>query len=301
MEYKSRSKPKELIVLEYLNKRMNLSNNDKQHYFNLKRGYEGELLFDSFTKKLHCDCLILNDLLLKANNTTFQIDSLIITQEKILLYEIKNFTGDHYYELDKLYKMPKFELINPLYQLGRTESLLRQLLLSHGFVNPIEAAVVFINPEFTLYQAPLHKPIIYASQLPRYFSNLNRLPSRLAGKHRMLADKLLSLHSHESPYSQLPPYYFNQLRKGITCLRCESFSVHTTGKKYTCKKCEHENNLSEAVIRNINEYTLLFPSKKLTTTNIYEWSNFICSKKVIQSILSKNYTKVGEWRWTYYK
>jgi len=95
MIYKPRTKSKKLTVLELLSNRKEITGKDKQHYFSLVKGNEGEMRFDTFTEKLQCECLILNDLLLEINNTTFQIDSLIITQEKIFLYEVKNFEGDY--------------------------------------------------------------------------------------------------------------------------------------------------------------------------------------------------------------
>lgn len=100
---------------------MNLSKQDKQYHYNLKKGYEGELLFDSLTKKLRCECLILNDLLLEVNLTTFQIDSLIITQGKLFYYEVKNQEGDYYYEADKFFRKTKIETANPLLQVQRGE------------------------------------------------------------------------------------------------------------------------------------------------------------------------------------
>src|SRR5690625_2881877 len=121
MLYISRTKPKKLTILELLNKRKKLTGKEKQHFLNLQKGYEGEVIFDKLTDKLKCECLILNDLLFEVNNTTFQIDSLIIVQGKILFYEVKNHEGDYYYQSDKLYKKPKFEIINPLHLLSRSE------------------------------------------------------------------------------------------------------------------------------------------------------------------------------------
>lgn len=95
---KPRKEPAELSILKLLDVRMNLSSVEKRYYFNLKKGYEGELQFDSLVEKLECDCLVLNDLLLKVNNTTFQIDSLIITADALYFFEIKNYEGDYYYE-----------------------------------------------------------------------------------------------------------------------------------------------------------------------------------------------------------
>ena len=146
--YKPRTKPNELLILEVLNKRMKLEIEEKQHFLNLKKGYEGKELFDKHAEKLQCECLILKDLLLEVNNTTFQIDSLIIVQGKIYLYEVKNYEGDYYYQSEKLFKKPHLEVINPFHQLSRSESLLRQLLLSIGFKPQLVSSIIFINPNF---------------------------------------------------------------------------------------------------------------------------------------------------------
>ncbi len=42
MIYKPRTKSDELLILEILNKRTDLSSKDKQYFTNQKKGYEGE-------------------------------------------------------------------------------------------------------------------------------------------------------------------------------------------------------------------------------------------------------------------
>ncbi|WP_332249037.1 nuclease-related domain-containing protein [Bacillus sp. J33] len=116
MHYKFRNKAAELLLLKSLRTRMSLSDKEEQHYLNLKKGYEGEILFDLWTNKLESDCYILNDLLLKLNNTLFQIDSLVIFSECIYIFEVKNYEGDYFYESDRFYKKPKREITNPLNQ-----------------------------------------------------------------------------------------------------------------------------------------------------------------------------------------
>ena len=301
MLYKSRSESAELRILKSLNTRMNLSDNDKQRYFSLQKGYVGEVLFDSVTSKLQCECLILNDLLLKQNNTTFQIDSLLIHSETIYLFEVKNFEGDYFYESDRLYKNSKSEITNPLTQLSRSESLLRQLLQNLGYTIPINASVVFINPEFTLYQTPLTKPFIFPTQINRYLRNLNNIPSKLNKKHKMLADQLISFHIKDSPFKQLPTYEYDQLQKGIPCAKCSSFTISVEGKKCVCNECGHEENVVNAVIRNVEEYKLLFPNRKITTNDIYTWCTEVKSKKTIQRLLEKNYSKIGIHQWSFYE
>ncbi|MFD1362850.1 nuclease-related domain-containing protein [Lentibacillus salinarum] len=301
MPYKSRTKTAELQILSSLNTRMALCEKGKQHFLNLSRGFEGEVLFDTLTEKLQCDCLVLNDLLLSANNTLFQIDSLLITSKTIYLFEVKNYEGDYSYEADKFFKLPHYEIINPLHQLGRSESLLRQLLSKHAIHLPIESSVVFINPEFTLYQAPLRKPIIFPTQIKNYLRQLNATSSKLNEKHKRLADKLISLHIKESPYQQLQSYHYDDLRKGITCAACGSFSTSVEGRKLVCKECEHKEALAEAVVRGVEEFKLLFPEKSMTTAVIREWCRVVDSNKRIRKILEDHYTKIGSKRWAYYE
>jgi hypothetical protein len=243
----------------------------------------------------------LNDLLLKINNTLFQIDTLIIFQNTITFFEVKNYEGDFYLVADKFYTKSKSEIKNPLLQLKRSESLLRQLLQSLGFQIPIQAWVVFINPEFTLYQAPLSEPIIFHSQLHRYLKKLDMTPSKLNGMHKKLADQLISLHIEESPYKWLPSYDDQQLQKGITCAVCHSFLISVSGTKCVCDQCKHEEAVETAVLRIVEEFKLLFPDRKITTNVIYEWCKVIPSKRRISRILVKNFKAAGALKLTYYE
>jgi hypothetical protein len=72
MIYKPRFESAELKIFRFLNKRMTLSDKDLKHYFALKKGYEGEVMFDKKTEKLTCNCLILNDLLFKVTIPRFK-------------------------------------------------------------------------------------------------------------------------------------------------------------------------------------------------------------------------------------
>ncbi|MFE8701986.1 nuclease-related domain-containing protein [Cytobacillus sp. FJAT-54145] len=302
MVYKPRTKSSELLMLSSLNTRMKLTETDKQHYLNLRRGYDGEKLFDSLIENLRSDCLIVNDLLLKLNNTLFQIDSLIIFQETIFVFEVKNFEGDFYYSSDRIYTYSKKqEISNPLNQLNRTDSLLRQLLQQIGYNATIQSSVIFINPEFTLYQAPLDKPFIFPTQVNKFIHKLNKISSSLNETHKNLVEKLLSLHIKESPYTLLPSYNYDLMEKGITCVCCSSFSVSIKGKKVICEDCNHGELITDAVLRNINEFKLLFPDIKITTTIIHDWCKIIKTKKRIQRILEKNFKMVGVHQWAYYE
>lgn len=305
MIYKSRTKSEELLILEFLDKRMALPDAERNYYLSLKKGFDGEVMFDSLTEKLESDCLVLNDLLLKSQRNTFQIDSLIITSNKLYFYEIKNLEGDHYYEADKLFKFPKTEVSNPLYQLRRSDTLLKQLILSLGFNLPIEGLVVFINPEFTMFQSPLNYPFLFSTQVTRYLQRLDSNNTlKLTNKHRTLADKLVSLHyknKKESKYSNVPAYRYEDLRKGITCYKCNSFSINVIKKRCICEVCGHVEFVTKAILRNVKEFIVLFPKEQITTNIIFDWCKIIDSKKRVQRVLDSNFKIVPRRKWSYYE
>lgn len=301
MPFKSRKKSDELIILEALYNRGYLTGKDERHYLNLKKGFEGELQFDALTVKLQCQCLILNDLLLELGNTTFQIDSLIIFRGKIYMYEIKNYEGDHYYEAGKLYKKNKMEVINPLHQLGRAESLLGQLLLSIGYKPQIQAFVFFVNPSFMLYQAPKDKPFIFPPQIKRHMQILHATTSKLTEIDKRIADQLLSLHITDSPFKKIPSYEYDLLQKGIVCPQCHSLALFAENRKCVCRRCGYIESTNNAVLRNVNEFKILFPNEKITTNVIYDWCQLGVTKQTIRNILSKNFSVSGVHQWAYYE
>jgi hypothetical protein len=301
MPFKARTVPGKLIILRILNKRMDQTVDEKKYYLYQEKGFEGEVQFDLLTEKIQSECYILNDLLLNVNNTTFQLDTTIIFQKKISLFEVKNYEGDYCFRNGRFETLTEKEIKNPLDQLRRSKSLLRQLLQKYGYNLPIEGYVVYINPRFTLYQAPVNEPIIYPTQLDALMENLNAQPSKLTTQHKKIAEKLVSLHQMDSSFIQVPAYNFDQVKKGITCKECGSFSMFVQGKKIVCGDCRCEEVVESAVLRMVDEIKLLFPDRKITTNLVHEWCVVVESKKRISRILERNFKRVGVRNWTFYE
>lgn len=306
MPFKKRTESEEIKILRLLNTRMALLADFKQHYINLVKGYEGECMFDSVLERAELDCkfFILNDLLLEIGTTTFQIDTLLITENSLILFEVKNYQGDYVYREGNFHNCATDRKItNPLHQLNRSETLLRQLLQKHGFQLPIEGQVIFINSEFHLYLAPLDQPIFYHSQLKKLVKNLSARPSNLNGGHRKLAEFLLKKHITKSPYTNLPPFNYDSLRKRITCACCNSFYISVCGKRgkcAVCSECGHQEDFEHAVVRTIEDYCLLFPDRKITISSVCDWLKLHNHKRQIKRILAKNFNVVGSRRHSYY-
>jgi hypothetical protein len=303
---KSRIESKELLVWRSLYARSELTSDEKYYYRTLEKGYEGELMFDQLTKGLQSDVYILNGLLFEINNSYFQIDTLLIAPQKIYVFDVKNSEGDYLYEDEKFRRLRGGnDLKNPLHQLERCETLLRQFLKKLGYHLPIDGQIVFINPEFTLYQAPHDKPIIFPTQLNQLVQQLNTIPSKLSKRHTDLADQLMSAHQNEYPFSKYPPYQFDQLKKGKMCAMCHSLSTFQRDRRLVCNDCGHEEAIEAAFLRAVTELRLLFPDRKITTNLVYEWcgegEDEGGSRKRVVRILRKNLGSKGYGRWIYYE
>jgi len=301
MLIKPREIPAELAILRILNARMNLTEKEKLHYYILEKGYEGEVKFDSLTKNLQNEHLITNDLLLDYNYSTFQIDSLIHFQKSLYLIDVKNFEGDYIFKSDDFYNVAGKPTKDPLAQLKRCELLLSQLNHQYGYNFTIESYLVFINPEFTLYHAPENQQIILPTQVNRFIKKLNTIPSKLTDKHIKLAKHLVSLHQRDNPFTRLPSYNYDQLKKSLTCVTCNSFSLHVGRSKFTCNICSCVEEVESAVIRCVGELRILFSDKKITTRFVYEWCGGILSEKLIRRVLNENFTITSKYRFAHFK
>ncbi|MFB9826938.1 nuclease-related domain-containing protein [Lederbergia wuyishanensis] len=281
---------------------MKLNSKNKSQFLQLLKGYEGEKEFNSLLKDLTGDFLIINDVLLNKNNSLFQIDTQLISQNTIYLFDVKNYEGDFYIKEDRWYSIATGkEIQNPLTQLSRCSSLFRRYLQDLGINNfLVKEILIFINPEFTLYEAPRNQPIVLPTQLNRFLKMLESTTSQLGDNHYKLAEQITSDHIKVNPFSQVPDYEYEQLKKGVTCKLCYSFMVPFNIKELICKNCGRAEALEYAILRNVKEFSMLFPDIKITTKIIHEWCKVDVSMKTIRRILVKNLTRKYHGRYSYY-
>jgi hypothetical protein len=301
---KNRVIPKELALLTYLRARTNLSAKDEACFYKYRKGYVGEEFLDSFLEKLDESWIILNDIRIEVNQSIIQLDSILISNNTIYILEVKNYEGDYYYQSDRWYTSAKTEIKNPLLQLQRSVALFKIFLSENKITLPVEPYLLFVNPYFMLYQAPLDLPIIFPPQLERFFSKLMEKPIvKVNPALTKLADKLISQHILDTHLSSKPLFSYDELLKGIFCPVCGSImnSYNTTRINIRCNTCDTEEKITLAIKRSIGEYQLLFPEKKLTTGGIYEWCGEILSKKVIRKYLLHNYMVKKHGRSTYFE
>ncbi|QQK80268.1 NERD domain-containing protein [Salicibibacter cibi] len=300
MNRKERQEPLELKYFRFLEGRMHLSPEEKRQYTNAQKGFEGEITFDRWIEQnLSTDHLLIKGLLLEHKGELFQIDTLLIFSWQIYLFNVKNHAGDYYINGEKWHFMSGAEIKSPLLQLQRSDFLLRQLLRKLGTTTPIEPSLVFIHPEFILYNAPPQFPIIFSSQLNRFKKKLNSKPSKIERKHEILVERLVSLHLDHSPHTRWPDYDYQTLKKGVICVTCGTF-MSEKERKWICSSCGNQESNEAAIMRNVEAFTFLFPNAKITTNTIYEWCGVKGSASKVKRVLSKNFRRFSHGKGSYY-
>lgn len=300
---KSREKSKLMIGLEFLNRRITLTEKEKRLLLNLEKRFDGEKEFDERIKTyLSNEIIVLNDLLLVNNGTTFQIDSLIITSETIYIYEVKNYSGNYLMNSGELMTSNGIEISNPLLQRARIEHNIFSLLKEWGLQYKVEVNVLFINSTFTLYQARIEDSIILPTQVKSHLLEVNNTSRLLTKNNHFLANKLIRLHNRSLPFQkQLPRYNYDQCKKGLCCSKCGSFDLILKQRSCLCKACNEVSSIEKITLKNIEEFMFLFPEKKLTTRIVTEWCGNMVTLQRIRKILKDHFTVVGLNKSTYYE
>jgi hypothetical protein len=275
---------------------------EKSYYLNLEKGYLGELKFDELTKGLMDNCLIVNDLTLEVTNNVFQIDNLLIFKEMICVFEVKNFDDNFYIQSNHWYTLPsQKEINNPILQFDRSETLLRKYLQTHRFSIPIESKIVFVNPTFTLYQAPIDLPVVFPTQLQHLQSTLESKRGTLTAQHTKLAKQLCDDHMVTTPFLRFPSYNYESLRKGIECRSCGEFYKQWGEILLHCKNCGDFESVGAAFVRTVKEFKILFAGRKITTKEINDWCRIIPSMRLVRLLLNRYLNTMGNGRSTYYE
>lgn len=300
---KNREKSKLMIGMEYLNRRISLTEKDKRLLLNLEKGFDGEKEFDKKIETYLCnEIIVLNDLLLVNNGTTFQIDSLLITSDTIYIYEVKNYSGNYLINSRELMTSNGTEVNNPLLQRKRIEHNILSLLKEWGLKYKVEVNVVFINSAFTLYQARIEDPIILPTQIKNHFLEINNTSRLLTKNNLLLANKLTRLHNSSLAFQkQLPNYDYKDCKKGLFCSKCGAFDLALKQRSCLCKNCDQDSSVEETTLKNIEEFIFLFPEKKLTTQIVSDWCGNMVTLQRIRKILKKNFMIVGINKSTYYE
>lgn len=298
--------PNELQRLTYLKPRIKFSPENELRLTQLEAGYIGETIFNKMLEnQLSNHYFPLFDLLLKSDGNIFQSDCLIISNDTIYLYEVKNYQGNYYFQDDRWYRLRnQTEIRDPFLQLKKSDYLLKKLIQRHSSRFKIKSYLVFVNQSFHLYQAPINRQIIFPNQIKQHIHYLNNLIKDHHSANYQAQSKLVSWLKQQQmkkDFSNLPKYTLENLTTGIFCEHCLGKMTRHSQKVMYCRACEQYEDLEATLLKSINQFAILFPNKKIRTDRIYQWSGKSISRNTILRILKKNFKLINLGRHSYFE
>ena len=287
------------FVLRALKRRWLLSQELELYLENLERGYKGESRFAlEILDVLTCAHVVLRDLRLPMDNNHFQLDAVLLSGNQLIIFEVKNWSGSFVYQDGQFMSRRSAKPYkNPTEQLGRCVVNMQYLLRKWGYDFEVIGRVVFINPSFYLYGAPLDQPFLFAPELADWVKGLNRFDGWVNERHRSLAALLVSKDCPAKvDFEILPEFTFIELKKGLDCCSCGSFTTKVVGQRVRCLDCGTVERTKEAIVRLAEELVQLFPKTKITSRLVGEYCGGRLSRQRINRSLSGKYEGRGRTR-----
>ncbi|MGK7376560.1 nuclease-related domain-containing protein [Planococcus sp. 1R117A] len=249
MILKQRQAPAELFQLESLLKRLPPTHIQFPHWTEKLRrisaGYHGEQRIDSLWHEIGIPIphYFIHDLFIQKQQSSHQIDTLLITSHFILILEIKSISGllnfdSQTRQFSRTNKDGSIDgMRNPDDQVRRHEKWVEQFLTERKIKLPVIGAIVFTYPSAVIQSRAGKRIMIQSSGLPFLMDQLLRdqLQVRITKKRtESLALELAAIHSSKQPILLRMP---NSLLKGVLCPNCVVRQLLYTRKRWRCDTC----------------------------------------------------------------
>lgn len=290
----------ELAYYRALNRRVLLSGEDAKNLSAQEKGYAGECTYDRILDEVgHGFVFVFRDVYLGIEGRAAQYDSLIVSDDGIVVNEIKNYSGNYRYDKGTWYIGQSPVSDDALSQLRRAVGKLVKLRYQVRGKFNISGKVVFPNIEFRLQSNDdeLWDNVVMRSGLRSYlmqFQNMN------AG--RVAEDIAELIRSHIVPNTYFDKCAdFSAVRKGLYCSECGGFELENRYLYMICDHCGKTEKKETHLLRAISDYKALFLNEKLTKQRFMEFIDYEVSPRTVFRVLNKYCNQITKGKWTYYE
>lgn len=295
----SREKPIELLYYIALSKRKELTNNEKYQLSNLEKGFEGESLYDEIFDFIgHDNLYIIRDLYLHINNSVTQYDSIIVMDNRIVVNEVKNLTGDYRYDNNSWYKNNRQMESDPFIQLNRAKNKIVSLGNKSSLDFYTDSKVIFPNDDFnfTSDNEKMHNQAVMRTQLKNYFRSFR---NETIGDNAKNIVQLIK-NSITSKPDTADFINISELKHGLYCGHGSSFNLLKGKFQFKCSDCGSIESYETHLVRAMFDYKYLFPSHPMTRLSLLQLIDYKINKNTVFCALKKHCCSVKKGNSTYY-
>lgn len=310
--YSARKQPWELTAHERMLIRLPVTHEKylfiQEKAYQIRAGYSGEVEIDRILPEIGLpeEHVIMKDIRLEVfPNFYIQIDTLILTNHRIFLLEIKKYAGTICFDEKngKTIKTSRNQVIEKfdcvVHQVDRAVFGLQQILHKLSDDIQIHPIIVMANSNVDIVQYPQFTPVKFKKQIPKYIREI--LKNKENHKLLSLPDIVEHLKQYIAEKPTLPlceRYGINKqdLKKGVLCLQCHEPMGMTQGRTWTCHQgCE---NQASALTQAISDWFYLF-NTSITNRQLRTYLG-IQSKSATRILKMDSLQKIGRTKNTYY-
>ncbi|MBN3555427.1 NERD domain-containing protein [Fictibacillus nanhaiensis] len=302
---KPRTKPLKLLKLDSIIQRLIPSHPKygelKTEFAKYAAGYRGEVALYYYLHDLdEHSYLIFHDLRLprdKEKKYYFQIDCLILHSSFVVLLEVKNLSGDlyfdHHFDQMKRTKNGVDETFpDPVNQVQQQKIYLENWLKRSQFPKiPLHSLVVLTNPKSFITLSPHYGKktahIIRAKGLANKIQDISTSHQEILSKKDLakMTTKLLKQHEKHNP-DLLKTYNIHEadIITGVFCQGCNHIPMRRERSTWVCSMCNGKSK--GAHIRAIHDYALIFnePVKNKILRRFLHIDSSTCMKNLLKSM-----------------
>lgn len=278
-----------LKLLLALNKRMYFDDAlfwEVNHY---ELGYQYECSTDELFEK--GDWLMIKGLsLTDKGKFLVQMDLLVLTGDKILLYEEKAYSqpANDCQDGTIEFSAGGKRYTHPLEQVKDAHRKLEHVLKGLDIPLEVESYALLTHPNCYIYNLPAWtKNLLIQSQIEKHIDEQMKKRQTPTSLTKVYQEKLLALHHDISEYNSIvPEYNYNKLQKIVKCPQCFGVidQIPKSKQHMTCPWCKDKIIIANIVRMAFDDYKILF-NQKPTAAEMYHWCGGIFSKIRIQKIL----------------
>ncbi|WP_462421768.1 nuclease-related domain-containing protein [Salinicoccus sp. Marseille-QA3877] len=281
--------------LETLSIRAQLTEVESKRLNRLQKGFEGEQLYDIiFEEAGHDGINIFRDIWIKADKSLVQIDSLIVSDDKVIINEIKNYSGQYTYE-NNVWHVGNIQISDdPIIQVKRASSKLIKIFRENHINIVVDSKVIFPNPYFIIStnDDACTASVIKRDRIKIYMRTLNRLTSRKDAREII---QLIESYRVPEPFYQISTD-FSRLKTGRYCMHCNAYELDSHRGFTVCRNCHGRTSNKLHVLNAVQDFQILYHNEQVTTAVIQKILKNEISRSTVQRNLRTYCTPVNHGR-----
>ncbi|WP_239430917.1 nuclease-related domain-containing protein [Sporosarcina sp. ACRSL] len=252
---KKRSEPLSLLGLQALTDR--LPTNHKQYAIieedlrRRKAGFSGELNFDKHINEFRptYPFALLHDICLLQNGIYFQMDSVLILPDKILIFEIKNLGGKLTVKANPTQFIQEIKgerkiIQSPITELDRKMIFMDRWLKERGIDIPIQGMIGLAYTNELFIEEETRVEILFTHEIPIRLYNMEITEEKLSRtKINKIARDFVDSHQEYNPFPLTKTLKIEKenIITGVYCPACKRTGMKWNLMKWQCPGCSYSS------------------------------------------------------------